>query len=237
MKRLIWLAAAALAACAQGEKAAAPKGPDLSTETGKFSYAVGRDVGRTLKNMGVKIDVAALAAGVEDTLSGKPSRVPEAELTKVKQKVFRARQAELEKQHRAQAKQNAEAAEKFLSQNAKKPDVRTTASGLQYQVLREGTGPSPKLGDTVVVHYEGRLTDGRVFDSSYQRGQPAQFVLAKGRLIPGWVEGLQLMKKGAKFRFWIPPALGYGERGAPPRIPPNAVLVFDVELLDVKQGQ
>ncbi len=113
-----------------------------------------------------------------------------------------------------------------------KPGVHTTASGLQYEILKEGTGPKPSAADTVAVHYEGRLIDGTVFDSSIARGQPAVFPL--GQVIPGWTEGVQLMPVGSKYRFTIPPQLGYGESGAGGVIPPNAVLVFDIELLAVQ---
>ncbi|GGE15500.1 hypothetical protein GCM10011529_22340 [Polymorphobacter glacialis] len=120
----------------------------------------------------------------------------------------------------------------FLATNAGKPGVTTTASGLQYEVLRAGAGPKPAATDTVLVHYEGRLIDGTVFDSSYQRGQPAAFPLDS--VIPGWTEGVQLMPTGSKFRFLVPPALGYGSKGAGGVIPPGAVLEFDVELLAIR---
>ncbi len=121
---------------------------------------------------------------------------------------------------------------KFLAENAKAPGVITTASGLEYKVIREGTGPKPGRTDTVLVHYEGRLLDQTVFDSSYQRGQPAAFPV--DGVIPGWTEGLQLMPTGSKYHFVIPPALAYGARGAGGVIPPGAVLEFDVELLAIK---
>jgi len=120
----------------------------------------------------------------------------------------------------------------YLQSHKGKPGVKTTASGLQYEVLTEGTGPTPTAADTVAVNYEGKLLDGTVFDSSYKRGQPAVFPL--GQVIPGWTEGVQLMKTGSKYRFTIPPELGYGARGAGGVIPPNAVLVFDIELLGVQ---
>ncbi|MGI4880574.1 MAG: FKBP-type peptidyl-prolyl cis-trans isomerase [Janthinobacterium lividum] len=120
----------------------------------------------------------------------------------------------------------------YLQSHKGKPGVKTTPSGLQYEVLTEGTGPMPTAADTVAVHYEGRLLDGTVFDSSYQRGQPAVFPL--GQVIPGWTEGVQLMKTGSKYRFTIPPELGYGARGAGGVIPPNAVLVFDIQLIGVQ---
>ena len=120
----------------------------------------------------------------------------------------------------------------FLKANKERKGVITTASGLQYEVLNEGSGPKPARTDTVAVHYEGKLIDGTIFDSSYQRGQPAVFPL--DQVIPGWTEGVQLMHTGAKYRFTIPPALGYGAKGAGGVIPPNSVLLFDVELLGVK---
>ncbi len=120
----------------------------------------------------------------------------------------------------------------YLKHNKERPGVITTASGLQYEVLKEGTGPKPARTDTVAVHYEGKLLDGTIFDSSYQRGQPAVFPL--DQVIAGWTEGVQLMNTGSKYRFTIPPALGYGSKGAGGVIPPNSVLLFDVELLAVK---
>jgi FKBP-type peptidyl-prolyl cis-trans isomerase FkpA/FKBP-type peptidyl-prolyl cis-trans isomerase FklB len=129
----------------------------------------------------------------------------------------------------------AKAANAFLVANQEKPGVKTTASGLQVEMLAAGEGPTPTATDTVLVHYEGRLSDGTVFDSSYQRGQPAVFGVAD--VIPGWTEGLQLMRPGGKARFTIPPELGYGARGAGGVIPPNAVLVFDVELLAIAPKQ
>lgn len=120
----------------------------------------------------------------------------------------------------------------YLTKHKRKPGVKTTASGLQYEVLTEGTGPLPTAADTVAVHYEGRLLDGTVFDSSIARGQPAAFPLAN--VIPGWTEGVQLMHTGSKYRFTVPPALGYGSRGAGGVIPPNAVLVFEIELLGIQ---
>ena len=125
-----------------------------------------------------------------------------------------------------------EAGKKFLEENAKKEGIKATASGLQYEVLREGAGPKPGATSTVEVHYEGRLINGKVFDSSYQRNETISFPL--NRVIPGWTEGLQLMPTGAKYRLYIPSELGYGSRGAGADIPPNAALVFDVELIPIR---
>src|SRR5690606_2959694 len=133
-------------------------------------------------------------------------------------------------------RKNAEEGEKFLAANAGKPDVQTTASGLQYQVLSEGSGAKPKAGDTVRVHYKGTLLDGETFDDSYARGEPVEFALAQ--VVPGWQEGLQLMPVGSKYKLWIPGELGYGEQGTPGGpIGPNATLVFEVELLDIVDGR
>jgi FKBP-type peptidyl-prolyl cis-trans isomerase len=132
----------------------------------------------------------------------------------------------------ADAKNNLEAGQKFLAENAKKPGVQTTASGLQYQVVTEGKGAKPKAGDVVRVHYKGSLLDGKVFDSSYDRGQPVVFPI--DQVVPGWQEGLQLMPVGSKFKLWVPANLGYGEKGTPGGpIGPNSTLVFDLELLDI----
>ncbi len=125
-----------------------------------------------------------------------------------------------------------DAGKKFLEENAKKEGIQTTASGLQYEVLREGTGKKPGAVSTVEVHYEGRLIDGKIFDSSYQRKETISFPL--NRVIPGWTEGLQLMSTGAKYRLYIPSELGYGARGAGGDIPPNAALIFDVELISIR---
>jgi FKBP-type peptidyl-prolyl cis-trans isomerase FkpA len=132
----------------------------------------------------------------------------------------------------ADAKSNLEAGQKFLAENAKKPGVQTTASGLQYQVITEGKGPKPKAGEVVRVHYKGALLDGKVFDSSYDRGQPVVFPI--DQVVPGWQEGLQLMPVGSKYKLWIPANLGYGEKGTPGGpIGPNSTLVFDLELIDI----
>ncbi len=125
-----------------------------------------------------------------------------------------------------------DAGKKFLEENAKKEGIQTTASGLQYEVVREGTGPKPGAVSTVEVHYEGRLIDGKVFDSSYQRKQTISFPL--NRVIPGWTEGLQLMSTGSKYRLYIPSELGYGAGGAGGDIPPHAALIFDVELISIR---
>ncbi len=198
----------------------------------KISYALGLGIGSQLKSMGAEtLNIDDFAQAIKDSLAGKEQMKP-AEAQEVVQKFF----AEQEEKQRAKAaelgKVAKEAGEKYLAENAKKDGVTVTASGLQYIVLQEGTGKSPKATDSVECHYEGFLTDGTLFDSSVQRGTPATFPL--NGVIAGWTEGLQLMKEGAKYRFFIPYNLAYGEAGAAGAIPPYAALIFDVELISVK---
>ena len=166
----------------------------------------------------------AFAQSVSDVMSGAKTMMTATEAQKLLNGYFQEKEAR-------EARKNIETGKAYLENNAGREGVTTTASGLQYEVLTEGSGKSPKATDRVRCHYEGRLTDGTVFDSSYQRGEPADFGL--NQVIPGWTEGVQLMKEGAKYRFHIPYLLGYGERGAGASIPPYATLVFDVELIKV----
>ena len=199
----------------------------------KLSYALGLGIGRQLSQMGADdLNVADFAQAVKDMIDGKEPQVPAAEAQQIVEDFFR-RQEEKQRAEAAEKYKGAKSeGEKYLSENAKKEGVTTLPSGLQYQVLKEGNGKSPKATDKVVCHYEGMLIDGTMFDSSIQRGEPATFPL--NGVIAGWTEGLQLMKEGAKYRFFIPYQLGYGERGAGASIPPFATLVFDVELIEVK---
>lgn len=199
----------------------------------KLSYALGLGIGRQLSQMGANdLNAADFAQAVKDMIDGKEPQVPAAEAQQIVEDFFQKQ----EEKQRAEAAEKYKGAksegEKYLSENAKKEGVTTLPSGLQYQVLKEGNGKSPKATDKVVCHYEGMLVDGTMFDSSIQRGEPATFPL--NGVIAGWTEGLQLMKEGAKYRFFIPYQLGYGERGAGASIPPFATLVFDVELIEVK---
>lgn len=199
----------------------------------KISYALGLNIGQQLKQMGLsgKLVVSDFAASINDVLCGNNLQVSPAEAQQVLEAFF----TELEAKQQAAAAEAGKAAreegEKFLAENAKKPGVTVTASGLQYEVLTEGTGKQPKASDTVSCHYHGTLIDGTVFDSSYQRGEACEFGLRQ--VIAGWTEGVQLMKEGAKYRFYIPYNLAYGERGAGQSIPPYSALIFDVELLKV----
>ena len=195
----------------------------------KLSYALGIGIGSQLAGMGAKeLNIDDFAQAIKDVISGSELKVDNAEAQTLVQNFFQEQQdaaAEAGKVVKA-------AGEAFLAENGKKDGVVTLPSGLQYQVLKEGNGKKPSATDQVVCHYEGTLIDGTVFDSSYQRNQPATFGL--NQVIAGWTEGVQLMQEGAKYRFFIPYNLAYGERGAGAQIPPFAALVFDVELIEVK---
>lgn len=198
----------------------------------KTSYALGLGIGSQLKSMGAEaLNIDDFAQAIKDSIAEK-TQMTAAEAQEIVQQFF----AEQEKQQRAKAaelgKVAKEAGEKFLAENAKNDGVTVTASGLQYSVIKEGTGKKPKATDKVVCHYEGTLIDGTIFDSSIKRGEPATFPL--NMVIAGWTEGLQLMAEGAKYRFFIPYNLAYGEAGAAGSIPPYAALIFDVELIEVQ---
>lgn len=198
----------------------------------KVSYALGMGIGRQLSQMGAdNLNIDDFALAIKDILAGKSQKIDDAEAQTIVTDFFEKQ----EKKQRAAAaekfKDAKEAGEKYLADNANKEGVVTLPSGLQYMVIKEGTGRKPKASDSVKCHYEGMLTDGTMFDSSVQRGEPATFPL--NGVIAGWTEGLQLMQEGAKYRFFIPYNLGYGERGAGASIPPFAALVFDVELIEV----
>ncbi|MBR5697900.1 MAG: FKBP-type peptidyl-prolyl cis-trans isomerase [Prevotella sp.] len=198
----------------------------------KVSYALGLGIGRQLSDMGARdLNIDDFAQAIKDVIAGSKLAIDNREAQQIVQEFFQAQ----EKKQRAAAAEKHKAlkaeGEQYLAENAKKPGVVTLPSGLQYQVLREGNGKKPKATDSVRCHYEGMLVDGTLFDSSIQRGEPATFPL--NGVIAGWTEGLQLMQEGAKYRFFIPYHLGYGERGAGGSIPPFAALVFDVELIEV----
>lgn len=202
---------------------------DQSTEVQKVGYAAGFDMGRNLREIADDMDLAAFHQGMQDAFAKKDGVLTDAQMQEVMQTYMMRKQGEMQTKLEAQAVANKQAGEVFLAQNAKKDGVKTTASGLQYKVISEGKGASPKASDVVMVNYEGRLIDGTVFDSSYERGEPVEFPL--NQVIPGWTEGLQLMKPGAKYEFYIPSDLAYGESGNPD-IEPNSTLIFTVELLD-----
>lgn len=201
--------------------------PNLKEHKAQYSYAIGYQIAKNMKEQGVELDVKAFNAAVNDVMSGKEAQLGDEERMNSLRKMSEDRRAAEMKV----AEENAEKGRAYLEENKNKEGVKTTASGLQYKVVEEGKGAKPKANDTVEVHYRGRLIDGTEFDSSYSRNQPAKFPVRA--VIPGWTEALQLMKEGAKYELTIPSELAYGERGQPPQIPPNSVLVFEVELLKV----
>ena len=199
----------------------------------KISYALGLTIGQQMESMGIKdtLVMEDFAAGIQDMLQKNQFKVAPQEAQQILNDFFTELQAKEQAAQAEAGKAAKEAGEKFLAENAKKDGIVITASGLQYKVLKEGSGKQPKATDTVRCHYEGTLIDGTVFDSSYKRGEPADFGL--NMVIKGWTEGVALMKEGAKYRFFIPYNLAYGERGAGAMIPPYAALIFDVELIEV----
>lgn len=201
-------------------------------EFDRISYALGLSMGNNFRSSGIeKLDIKDFADGVAAVFSGEKPRMTYDEAKAEIQKFF----TEMEARQRAAAEEmgkvNAAAGEAFLGENGKRAEVKITASGLQYEVLEEGAGIQPKANDRVMVHYTGKLIDGTVFDSSIERGEPATFGVTQ--VIPGWVEALQLMKEGSKWRLFIPSSLAYGPNGAGGVIGPNATLIFDVELIKV----
>ncbi|KIH76222.1 FKBP-type peptidyl-prolyl cis-trans isomerase FklB [Geoalkalibacter ferrihydriticus] len=209
--------------------AGAVQNPPLDSNTDRFSYALGQQLGRDLKMGGVAVTPELIADGVRDALAGT-SRMGDEEMELAMEEM----QREMMMRHMAMQEQmgreNLEKGKAFLAENAKKKDVKTTASGLQYQVITAGSGKSPGPDSTVTVHYRGTLVDGTEFDSSYGR-EPVTFPVSG--VIPGWTEALQLMKEGAKWKIFLPAELAYGEQGAGQVIGPNQTLIFDVELLSV----
>ena len=198
----------------------------------KVSYALGIGIGHQLANMGGSaLNIDDFAQAVKDVLAGGEMKIKSSEAQQIVQAFFAEQEEKINKQRQEAGKMAKEAGEKYLAENAKKDGIITLPSGLQYQVLKEGNGKKPSAKDSVKCHYEGFLIDGTVFDSSVQRGEPAVFGLQQ--VIAGWTEGLQLMQEGAKYRFFIPYRLAYGEGGAGSSIPPYAALIFDVELIEV----
>jgi FKBP-type peptidyl-prolyl cis-trans isomerase len=208
---------------------------ELTTDNQKLSYALGLDLGAYFKNLGEDIDLEVLHQGVADAYTGNKPLLSAEDAAEIQQKFAQKQQEERLKKTVEMITNNKKAAEDFLKENAAKEGVKTTESGLQYLVMTEGAGPKPKEEDTVSVHYKGTLLDGTEFDSSYSRNEPAVFPL--NRVIPGWTEALQLMPVGSKYRIFLPPDLAYGDRGAPPVIEPGSMLIFEVELLGIENGE
>ncbi len=198
---------------------------NLKTEMDKVSYSLGVNIATSLKQQGWELDANTLSSAISDVLEGNKLAITEQDANAILQ-------SHQQKLMNKTLEANSEAGKSFLAENAKREVVITTASGLQYEVLSEGDGDSPKATDEVTVHYHGTLIDGSVFDSSIERGQPATFPV--NGVIPGWVEALQLMSPGAKYKLFIPSDLAYGERGAGQMIGPNTTLIFEVELISIK---
>lgn len=217
-------AAAVLAGCGKQDESSV----DIKTHAEKVSYGIGYSMGKNFKEEGVDdLNAMAIAAGVADALADKEQRVSDAELMES----FAFIQERTQERMNAINDETAKAGQAFLQENAQREGVNTTESGLQYEVLVKAEGAMPKISDSVQVHYHGTLIDGSVFDSSVERGSPAEFPV--GAVIPGWVEGLQLMQVGEKFKFYIPSELAYGRQSPSPAIPPNSTLIFEVELLGI----
>ncbi len=205
-----------------------PETQALTSDVQKASYGMGYNLSRNLKQQtGGVLDPEAFVLGVEEALAGTAMRLTDEEISGAMQSLQKQRDVAANEQ----GEKNMAAGKAFLEKNGKREGVTTLESGLQYEILVEGSGPTPSATDSVTTHYEGTLIDGTVFDSSVARGEPAVFPV--NRVIPGWVEALQLMPQGSKWRLYIPSNLAYGERGAGPSIGPNSTLIFDVELLKI----
>jgi len=222
------LFAAALAATVATAPALAQ---ELETDLDRLSYTVGMDIGNSLSEQGMELDLELLIDALRASYNGEETLLTREEALAERDRFMQRRQQELAEQRNLDAQRNLEEGQAFLEQNADRDGVTVTDSGLQYRVIEEGEGASPEATDQVTVHYRGTLLNGTEFDSSYARDEPATFAL--NQVIPGWTEGVQLMQEGAKYEFFIPADLAYGEQGRPGPIGPNAALIFEVELIDV----
>jgi len=204
---------------------------DLESFEGKSSYAVGVDIGTNLERTGVELELSGVLSGISDVLEGREPLLTVEEIREVLQELSTRMQTAQQQQVEEATERNITEGQEYLAQNGQREGVVTTASGLQYEVLTQGTGPRPSATDQVSVNYRGTLVDGTEFDSSYERGEPVTFPI--NQVIAGWTEALQLMPVGSKYQFVIPSNLAYGERGSGPVIGPNATLIFEVELLGI----
>jgi FKBP-type peptidyl-prolyl cis-trans isomerase len=207
---------------------------ELETPEERLSYTVGMDIGQSLAEQDLELDLDLLVEALRASYAGEETRLTREEALAERDAFMERRQREMEEQRSVDAARNLEEGQAFLAQNREKEGIVETESGLQYRVVEEGDGVSPEATDQVTVHYRGTLINGTEFDSSYARGEPATFAL--NQVIPGWTEGVQLMQEGAKYEFFIPSDLAYGEQGRPGPIGPNSTLVFEVELLEVQDS-
>ncbi|MBN2381357.1 FKBP-type peptidyl-prolyl cis-trans isomerase [bacterium] len=214
-----------------GVQAQDQTGTTLADENQKISYALGYKIGQDLKGLEHNVDLTIFSKGVADCYQNLPGQLTEKEIAEVLQSFFKDMQAKQQEKRQIAGEKNKKEGEEFLAKNKEREGVKTTESGLQYEVITEGTGVKPKATDKVKVHYKGTLIDGTEFDSSYIRNEPTEFKV--NGVIRGWTEGLQLMNVGSKYKFFVPANLAYGERGAREPIGPNATLVFEVELLEI----
>ena len=233
------LAAAVYAADAPAKEASAANA-QFGTTKDKVSYIIGFMNGSGMQKEGVEINPDVFFKGMQDGLAGKESSIPEADMRETMSAFQKEMMAKMQEKRAKAGEQGAKDGAAFLAANKKKDGVKTTKSGLQYKVITAGKGPIPKATDTVVTHYRGTFINGKEFDSSYKRGEPATFPVTG--VIKGWTEALQLMPIGSKWQLYVPAELGYGERGAGSDIPPNSALIFDIELLGItnvveKMGQ
>ena len=228
--------ALAFTACSGGEGGGG--GDDfngLSSNMDSVSYAIGMDIGKNFKTQGIEIEAAAMNKGLSDGMSGEATLLNDDQARAIMMAYQQVLNQKRQEKQAAAAGENKAKADKFLADNKSKPGIQTTATGLQYEVLKEGSGESPTVQDQVTTHYHGTLLDGTVFDSSVERGQPATFPL--GGVIKAWQEILPMMKTGAKYRIYSPPELAYGEYGSPPKIGPNEALIFEIELISIGAAQ
>lgn len=213
--------------------AAAQNKPSLKDQKEKISYIIGMDIGTNFKKQSIEIDPDILARGIKDGLSGAKPLLSEAEAREIMTAFEKEMRAKKEAEQKTVGERNKKAGEAFLAENKKKQGVITLPSGLQYKVIKAGSGKKPVATDTVTTHYKGTLIDGTEFDSSYKRGKPATFPV--NGVIPGWTEVLQIMEEGAKWLVFIPPNLAYAERGAGQSIGPNSTLIFEIELISIQE--
>lgn len=232
MKKL-FVAALLLVFAACQQNSSSGGNVSLASENDSLNYSLGVEIGKNLKPIAEDVNVAVVMQGVRDGLKGGDLQMTDEEVKKSYQAFQQKMNTKMQEERKQLAEKNKAEGDAFLEENKQKEGVVTLPSGLQYKVLKEGNGPKPKENDTVIAHYVGKLLDGTQFDSSYDRGKP--LTIQVNRVIPGWTEALQLMPVGSKWELYIPSNLAYGARGGGSVIPPNATLIFDVELLDIKK--